>query len=76
MSSEFGLTGNNCSGCGYIHPAPIGDNCPVNKVKKLGNDLKTKRIYDFTTQLTEFLIDSADDNYKQHIENIKKLLKI
>jgi len=64
-----------CSGCGYIHPGPSGDHCPVLKTRKRMESEKGRHIAKFTKKLTEYLDDQDQQACDEIIKRLSKVLK-
>jgi hypothetical protein len=59
-----------CSGCGYVHPSPWDDNCPVKK----NLDKDSLKSIEFCENLKEVLMQLS--NSEQIINSIKKLINL
>ena len=59
--------------CGYIHPSPWDDNCPIINSKKLGESEKGQKIQKICSKLSSFL-DSKED-YEKIINAVETLIE-
>jgi len=60
--------------CGYIHPPPWGDDCPMVQGDKIETDEKSQSITKFCQSLASFLHGRND--YQQIIDKFTQRLKI
>lgn len=62
-----------CGGCGYIHPPPWDNSCPIALEQNTEQTEKGQKIVDLCSSLSKFL--HTRDDYDKFIVSIREIIK-
>ena len=67
------MESKSCSYCGYIHPAPMDNHCPIKVADEVGKDVWRKRGEEITKTLEivrKKLCTMSEEEYKKEMGNL------